>query len=254
MINAIAKFARLVTGPFVFNKRLPSDFGRQKVLVTTRSDIRVLAPGLNSAAGDLFRVVRKYVSVGHVVWDIGSNLGILSFSAAMKCGPSGRVFSLEADPRYAEIQNRTLRKLSSRAGRVTVLCAAVANKVGLLELVIPKKGHARNHLSVVDGNSPGDAEAAKQVVSVTLDFLLDHWAPPNFLKIDVEGAELLAMEGATRLFEKIRPVTYIECSPENSPQLTDFFRRMNYSLFWLDEAGQEKPVDTCKFNTVAKPN
>ncbi len=41
---------------------------------------------------------------------------------------------------------------------------------------------------MVGGNSAGDAEMTKQVVTLSLDWLLEHWSHPNFIKIDVEGA------------------------------------------------------------------
>ena len=252
-MQILVKAARAITGPFVFRKCLPRDLGGEKIYVSSRADIRLLAPGLQRSAGDLFRVVRNYVSADSVVWDIGSNLGILSFCSAAKVGPNGKVYSLEADPRYADIQSRTLRKLSSNTGKVTILCAAVANRFGILDLVIPKKGHARNHLSIVEGNSAGDADMTKQVVTLTLDSLLEHWSPPNFIKIDVEGAELLAIEGAKKLFSEVRPVGYIECSPANSRPLTDFFADLNYDLYTLDPTGAEIPTDTFAFNTIVKP-
>jgi FkbM family methyltransferase len=253
MKQLLVKLARRATEPLLFQKTLPSDFNGEKIIVSSRSDIRLLAPGLERAAGDLFAVVRKYVCPNDVVWDIGSNLGILTFCSAIKTQRGGYVFSLEADPRYADIQSRTLKTFSEEAGKISILCAAVADHQGLLELVIPKKGHARNHLSVVTGNSAGEADMIKQVVTVTLDWLLEYWRPPNFVKIDVEGAELLAVSGGERLFSECRPTGYIECSSENSEALTGFFKSHDYSLFSLDAHGEEKPIEKFAFNTIVKP-
>lgn len=252
-MQILIKIARAITGPFVFRKTLPRSFGRQKIYVSSRADIRLLAPGLHKSAGDLFMVVNNYVSPGSVVWDIGSNLGILSFCSASKVGTNGKVYSLEADPRYADIQSKTLRSLSSEMGKMSILCAAVANRSGILDLIIPKKGHARNHLSIVEGNSAGEADMTKQVVTLTLDWLLEHWSPPNFIKIDVEGAELLAIEGAKKLFSEVRPIGYIECSAANAESLTNFFTALDYDLFRLGSAGEEIPTNSFAFNTIVKP-
>ena len=249
----LVNLARRLTGCLLFRKTLPSDFGRQKIIVTSRSDIRLLVPGWEMPAGDLFRVVRRYVAAGDVVWDIGSNLGILAFSSAVRVGVNGQVFSLEADPRYADIQTRTLKQFTDNAGAVSILCAAVSDRSGVMDLVIPKKGHARNHLAIVGGNQAGEAEMKKQVVTVTLDWLLEHWKAPDFLKMDVEGAELLAVTGGNRLFSEVRPVCYIECSPENAGAMTGFFKKHRYRLFSLDGTGEEKPIDRFEFNTVARP-
>ncbi|MFL2832025.1 MAG: FkbM family methyltransferase [Coraliomargaritaceae bacterium] len=253
MKNKIISLTRQVTGPFLFSKSLPADFNRQKVIVTSRSDIRLLAPGLQASAGDLFNVCRKYVKLNDVVWDIGSNLGILAFSAAVKTGKLGRVFSLEADPRYADIQSRTLKGFSEQAGQVSILCAAVADQSGILDLVIPRKGHSRNHLSMVSGNSAGESEMKKQVVTLTLDWLLEYWVAPNFIKIDIEGAELLAVLGGSRLFSEIRPVGYVECSAGNVEPMTRYFREKDYLLFKLDDTGNEQAIENFAFNTIVKP-
>ncbi|HWL53885.1 MAG TPA: FkbM family methyltransferase [Chthoniobacteraceae bacterium] len=253
MIQTLVKAARTFTGPLVFPKRLPRDFGGEKIYVTTRSDIRLLAPGLQRSAGDLFWAVRNYVTPGSVVWDIGSNLGILTFCSAMKVGKEGEVYSLEADPRYADLQSRTLRGFSREAGKVSILCAAVANQPGILDLVIPKKGHARNHLVTVEGNSVGDADITKQVVTLTLDWLLKYWSPPAFIKIDVEGAEEMAVQGGVDLFSTVRPKGYIECSPRNADSLTRFFTDLDYAFYALGPNGEENPIDRFAFNTVVRP-
>jgi FkbM family methyltransferase len=252
----LVRSARALTGPLVFRKSLPRDFGSQKIHVTTRSDIRLLKPGFQESSGDLFTVVRNYVKPGDTVWDIGSNLGILTFASAMQVGPKGKVYSLEADPRYADLQSRTLRDITSdQAGKVSILCAAVANQAGILDLVIPKKGHARNHLSIVGGICAGEAAMTKQVLSVTLDWLLNQgqWGRPDFVKIDVEGAEALAVEGGKNLFEQARPVAYIECAPENTGFLTQYFTKLNYGLFTLGPKGEEIATEQFAFNTIVKP-
>ena len=253
MIPSLIKAARAFTGPLVFRKKLPKDFGRERIYVTSRSDIRLLAPGLQRSAGDLFLVVRNYVIPESVVWDIGSNLGILTFCSAMKVGTEGEVYSLEADPHYADLQSRTLRGFSSTAGKVSILCAAIADQAGILDLAISKKGHARNHLNIIGGSLVGDTDMTKQVVTLTLDWLLEYWSPPNFIKLDVEGAEKLAIEGGKSLFSEVRPTGYIECSPENADSLTKFFTDLDYALYTLGPTGEEKPTNRFAFNTIIKP-
>jgi FkbM family methyltransferase len=245
---------RALTGWAVFPKKLPAAFGGRRVMVTSRSDIQLLAPGFRRSAGDLLTVVEEVVRPGHVVWDIGSNLGIFSACASAKAGEKGKVFSLEADPRYADIQNRTFgRECRGDFAEVRVLCAAAADEPGLLELAIPKRGHARNHLVKVEGNSAGETLMVKMVPCVTLDFLAEHWEAPDVIKIDVEGAELLALNGATRLFEKHKPVVYIEVSESNRGPVTEFFKERGYRLSEVGKDGSITEVEQCAFNTLARP-
>lgn len=253
-IERLAAFVRKATGQLIFKKRLPKKIGRASIYVTSRSDVRLLAPGFSWSAGDLVAVADRYVKRGSVTWDIGSNLGIFSFCSALRAGPGGQVYSLEADPRYADIQFRTLLKFPEDAARIHVLCAAVADQVGLVELWVPKKGHSRSHLAQVKGNSAGEVEIRKPVITVTLDWLLDRWSPPAFIKIDVEGAEGLAINGADRLFSEIRPEGYIECAEENVGVLTKFFKDRDYRLFVMRDDGGECPVDRFSFNTIVRPH
>jgi FkbM family methyltransferase len=249
----LAGVLRGLTGGFLFRKSLPLEFGGQRLWVTSRADIRLLMPGWKCSADDLFDVVLNYVKTGDTVWDIGSNLGILSFCSAIQSGVNGRVYSLEADPRYADIQTRTLRTFTASAAPLSILCAAAADQIGVLDFIIPKKGHARNHLAVVEGNSAGEAEMTKQVMTVTLDWLLTHWQAPQFVKIDVEGAEWLAVQGATKLIAEIRPRFYIECNETNAAALTRLFHDHDYKLFSLASGGQKQAIQHFAFNTLAIP-
>lgn len=253
MKQALVEIIRQLSGPLVYRKRLPRDFGSQKIYVTSRSDLRFLAPGLSRIGAELFAVVRTHVRPGDVVWDIGSNLGIFAFPAAIRAGPTGAVYSLEADSRYADLQTRSIRYLSKAAAPTRVLCAAAANGPGILELNIPRKGHSRNHLSVVSGVNAGPPEMTKQVMATSLDALLEHWRAPNFIKIDVEGAERLVADGAERLFREVQPAGFIECEDRNVEYLTGRFRDWGYSLHRQLADGSLQPLERFAFNTLVLP-
>ena len=248
----LAHIARKLTGRFVFQKRLPVEFGGARINVTSRSDIRLLAPGFKTVS-DLLHVASHYIQPENCVWDIGANLGIFSFLSAWKAGEKGHVFSLEADPFYAELQHKSGRTLPAGYAPFTPLCAAIADKIGILELCIPKNGHSRNHLSIVEGNRADMTETRKQVVTITGDFLLQHWTKPDFVKVDVEGAEMLFLKGATSLVERIRPTFYIEINESSQEAATQIFKTANYKFFEVSSAGTEKPVNRCLFNTIVKP-
>jgi len=247
-----SRIARSIAGKSVYRKKLPGEFGGAMVYVTPRSDIRILAPGFNRTASDLLQVASLYVEKGDCVWDIGSNLGIFSFCAAWKAGPEGSVHTLEADPFFAELQNRTVRKLPGGYAPVIPLCAAVSDKTQILDLSIPQKGCSRNHLAVVEGNDAGESEARKQVVSVTADFLLQYWPKPDFVKVDIEGAEILFLLGATKLLKDVRPQMYIEVSQSNSELTTQILSSLNYNFFTISSSGSEQPIERLSFNSIAR--
>lgn len=249
----LARVARHMTGRFTFRKRLPAEFGSARIHVTTRSDVRLLAPGFSHTSTDLFHVARAYIKAGDCVWDIGSNCGVFSCCAAWKAGPGGQVFALEADPCYADLLYRTARNLPERYASVTPLCAAVADRFSILELAIPRRGHSRNHLRMVSAMDDQETEAVKQVVSVTCDFLLARWPKPDFVKIDIEGAELLFLSEAGQMLSEVRPGLYLEVSPSNCDEMTALLLSHRYLLSRVAADGTATPVNRCEFNTLAQP-
>ena len=76
-------------------------------------------------------------------------------------------------------------------------------------------------------------------------------APPDFVKIDVEGAEFLVLQGASRLLSDVRPSIYIEVSNRNISAVTDVLHGAGYKLFAPDNLNDE--IDRCVFNTIALP-
>lgn len=253
MKSVLARILRRFSKNLVIAKKLPKEFGSATLYVTPRSDMRLIYLGYERSASDLMQIAEKYVRPGDCVWDIGSNLGIFSVCAAFKAGAEGNVFALEADPKYAALQGRTFNRLGKNYAKSDVLCAAVADKIGVLEFAVAKRGHARSHLVGIERDSQFESESYKQVVTITLDFLLSYWRAPHLIKIDVEGAEHLAISGAQKILNDIRPIIYIEVSHANEVQMTRTFDKVDYDIFNLNNDGSIVSVQKCGMCTVAIP-
>lgn len=68
-------------------------------------------------------------------------------------------------------------------------------------------------------------------MTVTLDWLLSNYSQPNFVKIDVEGAEFLVLKGAHRLLSDVRPTILCEVSAHCADAVTALFRHHSYNLY-----------------------
>jgi hypothetical protein len=85
-----------------------------------------------------------------------------------------------------------------------------------------------------------------------MDTLLEFFSPPNFLKIDVEGAEAMVLKGARRLLSEIHPTIYIEVGSEANDEVTAILKDNRYVLFDGSKPLQgQKPLPSCTFNTLA---
>jgi FkbM family methyltransferase len=179
------------------------------------------------------KALRVHVRPGMTFYDLGANIGFFSLMAARIVGPQGRVVSFEADP---EIAGRLRENLArNQFAQAHVEQKAVWSEPATVSFarVDPNTSPDRGlgHVSA-DGFSPGTI----MVEAVSLDQYVESHPPPDFLKCDVEGAEVAVFQGATRLLSEKRPILLVEMhSPENQRVLLQEFAGLGYRCQNLDE-------------------
>ncbi len=135
-------------------------------------------------------IVRSEVKPGARVLDLGANIGYFSLLLARCVGPQGSVIAVEPDPDNAMILRRNVEANGYR--NVKVLEKAASDAAGTTRLYRQLRSGAHHSLAE---QAPGDAYI--EIGTVRLDDVVT--GPIDFMKIDVEGAEMLAMAGAERL-------------------------------------------------------
>ena len=239
----------------VLRRRLPARFGGHPIYVSPDASLRFWRPDIEKADPELLALCTELVSKAQCVWDVGANVGVFAFSAAHLAGPSGEVLAIEPDPWLAHLLRRTALGIGSESAPVEVLQAAVTDRDGSADLVIARRGRATNHLAVVGGSSQsGGSREVVRVPAVTLDHLLEGRRPPDVLKIDVEGAELLCLSGARGLLRTARPTVLCEVTAENSGAIGSLFCDLDYVM--LDSAQPaplRRPEPEPAWNTLAVP-
>lgn len=133
-----------------------------------------------------------------VLYDIGSSVGAWSIPAAAKLA-AGKVISFEPDPENQDclLKNYKLNGLKN----FQLLPIAVGDKAGKLELFTAGAYAASPSLKPVNKIS-----TSIKVNIEAVDELLDSGKipPPNIVKVDIEGAEMMALKGMARLLESPR--------------------------------------------------
>lgn len=180
----------------------------------------------------MVKAMRRYVSRGAVVYDIGAHVGYLTAVLAKLVGPSGRVIACEPDPlnRAALEQNMAKNALS----HVTILSAAISDTAGEASFAHFDSYSLVGHLSRAD--TPPDATLVR-VPTLTLDDLLS-FSIPAFIKIDVEGAEMAVLAGGKRLLRTVRPVIVAEVRYAFRVELAALLDTYRYHLEML-RGGEE---------------
>jgi FkbM family methyltransferase len=173
-------------------------------------------------------VFAAHMPVGGVVWDIGANIGFYSLIASRLVG-DGKVVAFEPLPANAEAIRRNLALNGVR--NVELVGLALGDSEGTADLQI----HAEQTWAKLDTSADTrfqqDVEAAGHVsVQVsTIDSQLRSLAPPDFVKIDIEGAEVAALRGACELLSKHRPKLICELHGTNVA-VSDLLEAHGYSL------------------------
>lgn len=130
--------------------------------------------------------------------DAGAHVG--SFTAEfLRLAPEGTHVAIEPDPDKAAA-------LARRFPGVRVIEVALSDETTTAEFFVDPRRSGFSSLA----RSAGAARVRPTRVQVArLDDRLDHHV--DLVKLDVEGAELPALSGATATLERCRPVLYFEC-------------------------------------------
>lgn len=178
--------------------------GSSPAVLLPDSDDRTAVDALQLAA------FAHAVQAGDVVADVGSYRGTYAVVAAARAGERGRVIAFEPTPANRSVIAANLA-LNGFADRVVVEPVAVSDQTGTATFYA--WGDA-----TTNSLAHTQAEAAGlEVRTVTLDEYFAQTRLPDVVKIDIEGAELLALRGAqkilsahTRIICELHPYAWSE--------------------------------------------
>lgn len=126
-----------------------------------------------------------------VVYDIGANTGLYSLFAATKCH-RGTVIAFEPYPPNAEVLHRDRDR--NEMNNIQILEYALSDSEGEIDFSQPKEDDIGFGSSSIDAMRSGDVITVPTTTGDTL--VRDDKIPtPNVIKIDVEGAEPLVIDG-----------------------------------------------------------
>jgi FkbM family methyltransferase len=155
---------------------------------------------------------RRTIRPGQTVLDIGANVGVFTVTMAGLVGPTGKVYAFEPLEKLASLLERSIKE-NTFGDRVVLERAAVSDTAGRAQLVSAAKTINEGGAYLRAGES--EVPRGHNLTDVPL-LTLDSYSlrrPVHFIKIDIEGAEPLALRGAKRLLQEDRPVILSELHP-----------------------------------------
>jgi len=205
-------------------------------------DLYHLATLVGIFFGKAYELVEDFAPrPGWTIVDVGAHMGIYTARAARMVGEEGRVIAVEPHPRNYAVLLRNLRRNMLR--NVMPVQLAISDHEGEQQLLLSKGsgGHTLlasggagslelsrlqklwSHSLLVSGESRVRSIAIR---TITLDQLVeDYGGKVDLIKVDVEGAELLALNGATRTLRRSGVRVVIEThSHELATKVVNFLK------------------------------
>jgi|GEM_PF-263497 len=211
-------------------------FEEQLSLVVEPS-FRSLVTSVLLAEGDWFEKEmefwRSWIKPGMTVIDVGANVGVYTFSAALRVGSEGCVLAVEPFSGCVRCLQETCR--INQLDWVKVCAGAASDRNGIVKLGL----HGANELNEIIG---GDAQITNPGIPVekvdcfSLDSLVEqeNISQVDFLKIDAEGHELQVLAGSNKLIKRYSPIILYENiagSKGSNLAVANFLQSIGYQLF-----------------------
>jgi len=139
---------------------------------------------------------KELVEEGQTVVDLGAHVGYFTLLAAARVGKTGKVFAFEPEPPIYSLLVKNVEVNGYE--NVIPVKKAVSNETGVTKLFLPKTECGGSTIF-----NPKGGGKSVPVDVVTLDeFFRDRETPIHLVKMDIEGAEMAALEGMANIIER----------------------------------------------------
>jgi len=200
---------------------------RSGPMIFNRNDIYIGASlrkygEFSSGETSLFDII---VQPGMTVLDIGANIGVHTVDLSRLVGPTGLVYSFEPQRLLFQVLCGNVA-LNSCANVFTHCAAAGAVSDTLLAPRLDPNGRGN-----YGGLSLSDTQQGEPVPLITIDGL--SLSACHIIKLDVEGMETEALQGAVATIRRFRPILYVENDRQaRSAELIGLIQSYDYRLYW----------------------
>jgi len=259
LLQSIGATGLISLGQSFYHSVWLKDSGTNYVRKRMNGEIYKFVPALALASDTyephLVQWLKNHLHPGDTFWDIGANFGFTSLPAARLIGSKGQVIAVEPSPANLAWLERHIT-LNQCGDIVTVLKAAICEQEGgTISLSLLNDGHSpSNSLMFSAAVNEAYPEVSQEIAvpAISLDGLMSKQKRmPTLVKIDVEGAELRVLQGATRLLSHqaapkillaVHP--FWQSTPEDCQEIVQILKQAGYEIFNQDGAS----VETLEFD------
>jgi FkbM family methyltransferase len=174
-----------------------------------------------------------HIQPGMTVIDVGANVGVYTFNAAVRVGAEGKVLAVEPFSKCVNCLQETAR--INQLSWVKVCPGAASDRTGSVKLIL-NPANELNRLAL-DGEADSlTSDNFEEVKCFTLDSLIEqeNITAVDFLKLDAEGHEMAVLMGSQQLLHQFYPVIiYENLAGEQgiNVEVREFLIHQGYQLF-----------------------
>ena len=173
------------------------------------ADDAVIGPAIERGAWEEHetRLFRAHLTPGCTVVDLGANVGWFAVQAILA---GARVHAFEPVPGIAELAERNIERANAQGpGRGVLHRCAAGAEPGRAQIALAARNRGDNRVLETGTDVPADMRGAEtiEIEIARVDDLVDE--PARVLKIDTQGSEWLALQGAKRLLERSKEIALL---------------------------------------------
>lgn len=171
-------------------------------------------------------------------YDVGANIGLYTFLfLSLTRDLKSQAILFEPDLYNLTLLKQTINSANLR--NAIVLNFAVSDHEGTVNFVPDSISGATGSIqnnsqtkTMTERLYKTQKIESKIVTCVSLDSITKLFSPPDFMKIDVEGAESLVFSGAWQVIETYKPAIMFESSsPEDNALILKKLKDLDYKIF-----------------------
>lgn len=181
---------------------------------------------------EVVETAKRFIKKDSIVLDVGANFGQMSILFSKMVGKNGVIYAFEADDFVFEILKKNIE--ANDCKNIIPIFGAVFNQSGK-EFFFPKQDFKR---FAAYGSYGIDLNATngRTVTSLMIDDL-DFEKPVSFMKVDIQGSDLFALQGAKQTIETHKMPVLFEFEQQFQEEFktsfqdyVDFVSSVNYKF------------------------